>query len=289
MPIFSRKRNHSTRLAFTLIELLVVIAIIAILIALLVPAVQKVRVAAARTQSTNNLKQIGLGSHNYHDQFKVLPWNGRNGNSGTYSKYGNSTPNSGSWAYQILPYIEQENLYKLGAGTNTGPASPVPTYLCPMRGRQGFATSAELGPFTDYGINIYINRPFSDVNAESSLDARRTLPKIQDGTSNTIFAGHIYIQVTQYASTVGNNYKESIWTGGLGGTNRRKDPNDATGVMKMEQDGTGGNGHKFGSPFPEGCLFVMCDGSVRMFPYSWSGAKLTEFFTSDGGETVNVP
>ena len=92
------------RLGFTLIELLVVIAIIAILIALLVPAVQKVRSAAARTQSTNNLKQLALAAHAYQGANKSLPFNGSldavAGNSG-----------SGSWAYQILPYVDQQPVY----------------------------------------------------------------------------------------------------------------------------------------------------------------------------------
>src|SRR5688572_8738398 len=87
------------RTAFTLIELLVVIAIIAILIALLVPAVQKVRESAARTQCANNLKQIGLAIHGYHGDYKKIP----------YSR----EDTRATWAVLLLPYMEQGGLYKL--------------------------------------------------------------------------------------------------------------------------------------------------------------------------------
>src|SRR6195952_2826586 len=108
----SKSRRPRWRQGFTLIELLVVIAIIAILIGLLVPAVQKVREAAARAQCQNNLKQLGLAIHNHHDVYKVLPTGGTNPWA-TVSMASATIPDGPAkqtcgWGYQILPYIEQK-------------------------------------------------------------------------------------------------------------------------------------------------------------------------------------
>lgn len=120
-------RARSIRRAFTLIELLVVIAIIAILIALLLPAVQQAREAARRSTCKNNLKQIGLAIHNYHDSHKVFPIS--HGDTG----------NSFGWQAMILPYIDQGPLYNqidfntsiTTAGNLTVAQTPVTVYLCP--------------------------------------------------------------------------------------------------------------------------------------------------------------
>src|SRR5262245_8206732 len=120
---------------FTLIELLVVIAIIAVLIGLLLPAIQKVRQAAARTKSTNNLKQIALACHGYHDATGYLPFNG------TANSVANGTVESGSWAYQILPFVEQLPAYNSQIGATIIPNSwpnPMPVFLCALRNRPGY-------------------------------------------------------------------------------------------------------------------------------------------------------
>jgi prepilin-type N-terminal cleavage/methylation domain-containing protein len=183
------------RFAFTLIELLVVIAIIAILIALLVPAVQKVREAAARTQCANNLKQIGLACHSYHDTYKKLP-------QGWVTVQNNLPGRGWAWGTLILPYIEQAPLYKqlnpiLSPPTNAPLSSnplaqtPIPIFMCPSD-----ANSNVLNVwFDNYSKSNYVcNRalfgPGDGYNGwANGQPFNMTLVGITDGTSNTIMIG----------------------------------------------------------------------------------------------------
>jgi prepilin-type N-terminal cleavage/methylation domain-containing protein len=186
-----RIRPHAS--AFTLIELLVVIAIIAILIGLLLPAVQKVRQAAARMSCQNNLKQIGLGVHNFQSSYSKVPQ--AEAMATATSPYGlvpaSVTGTSGTIFFFLLPYIEQDNLYKMLNGNSMSISQQiVKTYICPsdpsavnagsyggcgaMQGdsiqRDGFGSSC-------YAANVMVFDPRSPRSVEVAMP---------DGTSNTV-------------------------------------------------------------------------------------------------------
>jgi prepilin-type N-terminal cleavage/methylation domain-containing protein len=296
----------SRRSGFTLIELLVVIAIIGVLIALLLPAVQKVREAAARISSSNNLKQLGLACHNFQFTYGKLPYAGykdvTNSTYGPAPNYGvaNPTiPGTGGWLYQIMPFVEQDNVYKSWTFDGTTFPDPDETrhhiaikiYLCPGRNRvQGWKPNGSgqpvandtSGTLTDYAINTRINFPASNTwltnnQSISHPDMGQTIQGILDGSSNTVLAGGKALKATEFNNDTANSWDESIVQGGNGGTARNGNnvgSNDAAGrasyILVHDNLGRPGdpvqNNH-FGGPFPAGVLFVMADGSVRSITY----------------------
>jgi prepilin-type N-terminal cleavage/methylation domain-containing protein len=190
MPVLRRFLKER---AFTLIELLVVIAIIAILIGLLLPAVQKVREAAARMSCSNNLKQLGVAVHNFQSTYGKLPLaeGAPPGLSPYNAQVSNPAGTYGTTFFYLLPYIEQENLYRQANGDSMNlPGQVVKTFLCPSDKSvinagtyggcglmQGDAVQRDGYGSTSYAANALVFDPRGTQSIETQM---------ADGTSNTV-------------------------------------------------------------------------------------------------------
>jgi prepilin-type N-terminal cleavage/methylation domain-containing protein len=266
------------RRGFTLVELLVVIAIIAMLIGLLLPAVQRVREAAARMQCGNNLKQIGIALHMYNDTEKHLPTSRLSDIHAT-------------WAVLIMPYVEQDNLYKQWVlpamyydQSDVARLTPVPIYFCPSRRTKDTPPMASVagdynddiwpfgphvpGALGDYALSTGTDNCDGADCAGAINGVARTgwdqfnqpvgpvgFNEITDGLSNTIFAGDKHVLQGHFGEGVldCSLYNGDYWTC----STRSVGPNFP--LARTPRDQT----ISFGSNHIGVCQFVMGDGSVR--------------------------
>jgi prepilin-type N-terminal cleavage/methylation domain-containing protein len=260
--------QRQPRPAFSMLEVLIVLGLIALLLAFLFPALRQVRSAAARTQGTNNLRQMAIACHAFHDTRKKLPINGVAGQMASPDQAG-----SGSWAYQILPFVEQEPAFR---NPKAIMEARIPVYMCPSRGRPGFTTEGKLkGPVTDYAVNCWINERKN--GSLSAADRPTQMAGITDGTSNTIMIGQLALRPGDYMAKDAAEGRESFLFGGTAGTGRNG--------FKHVLDGPDSDPSLFGGPFGGGTLFALADGSVRVIALS---VNLRPILTPDGNEVVGI-
>ncbi len=252
--------SRRNRTGFTLIELLVVIAIIAILIGLLLPAVQKVREAAARSQCQNNLKQIGLALHNHESTYGYFPTAGAQSQALDYATLNHPHPVWG-WAGQILPYIEQDNLHRFlpqgpynwqAALGKTPVEVVVKTYHCPSRsnrvsqpaswgsvyamndyagvqtewlnGSNSWRTTSPHDPNTTQAFGGIIIKGYhyrSDNPSLSMVFGTVKAVGVTDGTSNTIAIAEKAVSARQYQPRVWDWWDLPGWAHGADWPNMR--------------------------------------------------------------------
>jgi prepilin-type N-terminal cleavage/methylation domain-containing protein len=300
-------RPSTTRRGFTLIELLVVIAIIGTLIALLLPAVQKVREAANRIRCANNLKQIGLATHNYHDANDALvpAWVGDN----------SLDPDGwASWAVLLLPYLEQDNIYKLWdlrypASKQTPAAYQQQLSILHCPSRPAFVLSkldfaAAGGGLTDYAASFGTEAQFDQsngaiipVNPPVSSDAsgnpiyttwrgQLTFASITDGTSQTFLFGEKHVRPN---SLRGKNEDRSVFGGQNNSIRRMAGVGTGANVrpLRPPQDQNGAKANEsFGGPHLGVCQFVFVDGSVKAIRTSVDVQTLSLLAARNDGQVI---
>ncbi len=296
-----RQRQDSRWHGFTLIELLVVIAIIAILIGLLIPAVQRVREAASRIACTNNLKQLGLGLHNFHDTYKKFP---PGQVRGPYPEAWVNWKVDHGWAVYILRYIEQQALWnayhldqRLSAPINQPVvATPLAIFQCPSAPEQPrydttsgqFGALGTKGACGDYAPTFGVNAALTNGDSRGVLVRNSMIPMgaITDGTSSTILLTEDAGRPTlwQGSSAVpGKVIAGGPWAGFETGITLQGSSADGTsrpGPCALNCT----NDHEVYSFHPGGANAVFADGSVRFLPAGMDIRTLAALITRAGGE-----
>lgn len=275
--MFTRYASTRPRPGMSRVEVVLSVLLLILTGGLLIPACARVGDGGTRTQAICNLKNIGLAIHGFHDANKRLPFNGTI----------NAIPGdakSGSWAFQVLPHIDQGPLFN-----KPNVVSGVPSYMCPSRGRP--PVEQNLGAWTDYFLNNYLNDP-KNAATPNNADTNVTLDGIKDGTSNTVLVGQGNIATGHYAKTTGVTGSTNIFVGGGFGTARAGLnwlPGTTPTVLVQRDSSLAPNlaGGGWGGPFPQGAMIAMGDATVRMFPYSTN--NFGAFLTPTGDEKVELP